>query len=80
MNNREFLKDFMRGYDDLSDIGISPKMWLIMEAGEYDKETVDACKSALQWHKRVYGAADRESCFYNYLNDLKSKGFVVSDI
>lgn len=43
-------------------------MWLIMGDGIYDKETVEACRNALQWHKRVYGVADRESGFYDYLD------------
>lgn len=80
MNNREFLKDFMRGYDGLSDNGITPKMWLIMEAGEYNKETVEACKGLLQWYKRVNKIADRESCFYSYLKGLVSKGFDIGEI
>ena len=68
MNNREFLKEFMRGCEDLTDIGISIHMWLIMGDGICDKETVEACRNALQWHKRVYGVADRESGFYDYLD------------
>ncbi len=80
MNNREFLKDFIRGYENLDDTGISPYMWLIMTSGEYDKETLEACKGVMQWYKHTYKIADRESGFYEYLDRLKKQGYDVGDI
>lgn len=79
MNNRDKLKQLMRGCHTATDtgIGFDIKLWGYLDRGEYNKRAVDACVSLLRWYKQENGTADRQSCFYQYIQELKRQGYEI---
>lgn len=78
-DNRDKLKQLAKGYSDLTDnnMGFDIGLWEYLDRGEYNKPAVDACISLLRWYKQENGIADRQSGFYQYIQQLKKKGYEI---
>lgn len=79
MSNKDKLKQFARGYSDLtgSDMGFDIDLWEYLDRGEYNKRAVDASVSLLRWYKQENGTTDRQSGFYQYIQQLKKQGYEI---
>ena len=76
-NNRDKLKQLAKGYSDLtgSDIGFDIDLWQYLDSGEYNKRAVEACIGLLRWYRQENGTTDRQSGFYQYIQQLKNQGY-----
>lgn len=72
-DKRDKLKQLARGYSSLtgSVMGFDIGLWEYLDRGEYNKRAVDACVSMLRWYRQENGTTDRQSGFYQYLQQLK---------
>lgn len=78
-DNRDKLKQLAKGYSDLtgSDIGFDIDLWQYLDSGEYNKRTVEACIGLLRWYRQENGTTDRQSGFYQYIQQLKNQGYEI---
>lgn len=78
-NNRDKLKQLAKGYSDLtgSDIGFDIDLWQYLDSGEYNKRAVEACIGLLRWYRQENGTTDRQSGFYQYIQQLKDQGYEI---
>ena len=78
-NNRDKLKQLAKGYSDLigSDIGFDIDLWQYLDSGEYNKRAVEACIGLLRWYRQENGTTDRQSGFYQYIQQLKNQGYEI---
>ena len=78
-DNRDLLKQLARGYSDLtgSDMGFDIDLWDYLDRGEYNQRAVEACVGMLRWYKQENGTADRQSGFYQYIQQLKKQGHEI---
>jgi len=78
-DNRDKLKQLARGYSDLtdSDMGFDIDLWEYLDKGEYNKRAVDACISLLRRYRQENGTTDRQSCFCQYIQQLKKQGYEI---
>ena len=79
MSNKDKLKQLARGYSDLtdSDMRFDIDLWEYLDMDEYNKRAVDACISLLRWYKQKNGTTDRQSGFYQYIQQLKEQGYEI---
>lgn len=80
-NNRDKLKQLAKGYSDLtgSDIGFDIDLWQYLDSGEYNKRAVEACIGLLRWYRQENGTTDRQSGFYQYIQQLKNQGYEIEN-
>ncbi|EEX17264.1 hypothetical protein [Prevotella veroralis] len=78
-DNRDKLKQLAKGYSNLTsdDIGFDIDLWQYLDSGEYNKRAVDACISLLRWYRQENGRIDRQSGFYQYIQQLKEQGYDI---
>lgn len=78
-NNRDKLKQLAKGYSDLtgSDIGFDIDLWQYLDSGEYNKRAVEACIGLLRWYRQENGTTDRQSGFYQYIQQLKNQDYEI---
>ena len=78
-DNRDKLKQLARGYSDLtdSDMGFDIDLWEYLDRGEYNKRTVEACIGLLRWYRQENETTDRQSGFYQYLQERKKQGYKI---
>ncbi|WP_270776031.1 hypothetical protein [Segatella buccae] len=78
-DNRDKLKQLAKGYSDLtgSDIGFDIDLWQYLDSGEYNKRAVEACIGLLRWYRQENGTTDRQSVFYQYIQQLKKQGYEI---
>lgn len=78
-DNRDKLKQLAKGYSDLtgSDIGFDIDLWQYLDCGEYNKRAVEACIGLLRWYRQENGTTDRQSGFYQYIQQLKKQGYEI---
>ena len=60
-----------------SDAGFDIDLWDYLESGEYNQRAVDACISLLRWYSQENGTTDRQSGFYQYIQQLKKQGHEI---
>ena len=79
MSNKDKLKQLARGYSDITggDMGFDIDLWEYLDRGEYNKRAVSACISLLRWYKQENGTTDRQSGFYQYIQQLKEQGYEI---
>ncbi len=78
MENKERLKQLARGCSTMTDSdGFDIELWQYLDRGEYNKRALDACISMLRWYRQENGTADRQSGFYQYIQQLKKKGYEI---
>ena len=78
-DNRDKLKQLAKGYSDLtgSDIGFDIDLWQYLDSGKYNKRAVEACVSMLRWYRQENRTTDRQSGFYQYIQQLKKQGYEI---
>ena len=79
MENRDKLKQLARGYSPIAKMrhGFDIDLWEYLDRGEYNKRAVDACISLLRWYRQENGTTDRQSGFFEYIQQLKKKGHEI---
>lgn len=78
-DNRDKLKQLAKGYSDLtgSDIGFDIDLWQYLDSGKYNKRAVEAYVSMLRWYRQENRTTDRQSGFYQYIQQLKKQGYEI---
>lgn len=78
-DNRNRLKQLARGCNGTtdSDAGFDIDLWEYLDHGEYNQRAVEACVGMLRWYRQEHGTIDRQSGFYQYLQEMKKQGHQV---
>lgn len=78
-DNRDKLMQLARGCSTMtdSDMGFDIDLWDYLESGEYNQRAVNACIGLLRWYRQENGTTDRQSGFFEYIQQLKKKGYEI---
>lgn len=58
-------------------MGVDIDLWLFLGRGEYNKRAVEVCICLLRLYKQENKITDRQSCFYQYIQELKQQGYEI---
>jgi hypothetical protein len=77
-DNRDKLMQLARGYSTMTDSdGFDIELWQYLDNGEFNQRALDACVSLLRWYQQENGTTDRQSGFYQYIQQLKKQGYEI---